>query len=155
MNTLISLDALVHGPHHGLDIARYDMLQKLANPASSLFPDSLTVIIDEPYKGAGFPLKMSHAFSGYPCHENKKLDTWKLMSQVFKHLQAGKCYHFLCFRERSDKKNNYYPLALIEEIALSQAKSLGAKLHHLAVADPLEYLETCSQRNKAWLEMIE
>lgn len=133
-------------------LARQSLLLKMFE-GQNIYPFPMTVIIDRAYV-PGAPMKMSFP-NGNPCDENRQLETWRLLTRVFPMLQVNEAYHFLCFRDKTDKKRNYYPILLVEEVPLMKAKSRSASLARLAEDDPMRYLTEVEEANLRWLDTFE
>jgi hypothetical protein len=151
MLSLISFEALM-SETQGLAAVRRRYIERFFED-DEVFPFSMNLILREPYNPAG-PAKFIYAGNGEAVDESRQLETWRMMSSIFPYLEVGKSYHFLCAREKKDKKTNYYPLLLVEDVPLSKAKSRSIKLKNLAEASPQDYLMECERANKEFLGRV-
>jgi hypothetical protein len=156
--SLISLNELVTAEKlPPLSMTRRGFFEKFFDPQSGIYPYSMNLIIAAPFRGTGTPMKFVFAGSGLDVQEAKQFETWKLLSSVFPLFDQGtvtKCYHFLCFRDKSDKRKNYYPILLVEEVERKQAKYYSARMASLSDENPSGYLSHCEEKNAKWLAEI-
>ena len=142
----------------GVSAIRRLLLERMIN-TDEIYPCSMVVRCMSNYDATRPHNPLQFAFMNdamINASPEKQLQTWNYLSQIFSFLQKGKNYHFLCYRDKDDKKNNYYPILLVEELigTDSYLRSKSSSLYHLSKDRPIDYLRYCEKNNQVFVQSI-
>jgi hypothetical protein len=102
----------------------------------------------------GMPMKLRFPNGGH-CDEVPKFGNWNLIRQIFRSLEVGTAYHFLCVQDRSVSKIRYIPILLVETFDENDASQASKVLGRLAEHSSADYLNTAVSRNFDFVKWLE